>query len=293
MVLSTLWLVSMLSRHPWHRYLGHSCFQESQLRTWFSHSLPPLLVCQSTQRSKCNSSLIFNTHEPLLTCHVQWYKDSSCSQTSDLDSIPSFHQEHALQPRFLVLQLDQFSTRSWWIRLFATSAIFSSILRERTYGLARTSSRSILKLLRGEVSEISYLVPAEHITWSRLAWLLDLLLLFHSGSRIGTFPNFSWIASKPQLLLSGWVGSAPELTPLSYHIWYSVSSVRLICEESRPVFFAKWNMIVTAAIGGGVQIIVFILTFTVFGGGGKAHPFPEWWGNNFSGNVDRCEYTKR
>jgi hypothetical protein len=49
-------------------------------------------------------------------------------------------------------------------------------------------------------------------------------------------------------------------------------------------------MIVTAAIAGGVQIIIFILTFAVFGGSGEAHSFPIWWGNQIDANVDRCEY---
>ena len=36
---------------------------------------------------------------------------------------------------------------------------------------------------------------------------------------------------------------------------------------------------------GGTQVIVFILTFAVDGGSGKAVTFPAYWGNNFqSGN---------
>jgi hypothetical protein len=41
-----------------------------------------------------------------------------------------------------------------------------------------------------------------------------------------------------------------------------------------PVFFVKYNYIVSAALDGGTQVMVFILTFAVFGGSGKAHPFP-------------------
>jgi uncharacterized membrane protein YvlD (DUF360 family) len=89
----------------------------------------------------------------------------------------------------------------------------------------------------------------------------------------------------------GWLCAGINTPILPYFVFGVFSQAYL--RRKHPVFFAKWNMIVTAAIGGGVQIIVFILTFTVFGGGGKAHPFPEWWGNNLSGNVDRCEYVKR
>jgi len=45
-------------------------------------------------------------------------------------------------------------------------------------------------------------------------------------------------------------------------------------------------MIVTAAIGGGVRIIVLNLSFAVFGGSGETHKFPLWWGNNIEGEVD-------
>ncbi|ROV97875.1 hypothetical protein VSDG_04884 [Cytospora chrysosperma] len=59
----------------------------------------------------------------------------------------------------------------------------------------------------------------------------------------------------------------------------------------KAVLFAKWHLTTVAAIAGGTSIIVFILTFAVSGGAGVSRPFPEWWGNNLSGNVDHCKYT--
>lgn len=50
--------------------------------------------------------------------------------------------------------------------------------------------------------------------------------------------------------------------------------------ENRPQFFVKYNYIVSAALDGGTQVIIFILTFAVFGGSGKAVEFPAWAGNN-------------
>lgn len=41
-----------------------------------------------------------------------------------------------------------------------------------------------------------------------------------------------------------------------------------------PRYFTKYNYIVSAALDGGTQVCVFILTFAVFGGSGKSHPFP-------------------
>jgi len=58
----------------------------------------------------------------------------------------------------------------------------------------------------------------------------------------------------------------------------------------RPKYFVKWNYLVSAALDGGTQVILFILTFAVNGGSGTARPFPSWWGNHVD-NVDRCMYN--
>lgn len=86
----------------------------------------------------------------------------------------------------------------------------------------------------------------------------------------------------------GWLSVGINSSLLPYFVFGLFSQYYL--RKYRAVLFAKYNLIVTAAIGGGVQIIVFILTFAVFGGSGEAHNFPEWWGNNLDGNVDRCLY---
>ncbi|KIK55154.1 hypothetical protein GYMLUDRAFT_76698 [Collybiopsis luxurians FD-317 M1] len=55
-----------------------------------------------------------------------------------------------------------------------------------------------------------------------------------------------------------------------------------------PAFFARNNYIVAAALDGGTQVMVFILSFAVQGAAGTAHLFPQWWGANQNGNYDRC-----
>ncbi|OKL61431.1 hypothetical protein UA08_03142 [Talaromyces atroroseus] len=57
-----------------------------------------------------------------------------------------------------------------------------------------------------------------------------------------------------------------------------------------PQFFVKWNYLISAALDGGTQIMVFILTFAVAGGSGTAHPFPYWAGNPdlSKHNTDYC-----
>ncbi|KAJ6508507.1 OPT oligopeptide transporter [Mycena sanguinolenta] len=44
----------------------------------------------------------------------------------------------------------------------------------------------------------------------------------------------------------------------------------------RPNWFAKYNYILSAALDGGSQVILFILSFAVFGASGNAIPFPSW-----------------
>ncbi|KAN0076946.1 OPT oligopeptide transporter domain containing protein [Tylopilus felleus] len=57
-----------------------------------------------------------------------------------------------------------------------------------------------------------------------------------------------------------------------------------------PAWFQKYNYIVGAALDGGTQVMVFILSFAVQGAAGTSHLFPSWWGANQGGNYDRCLY---
>lgn len=54
-----------------------------------------------------------------------------------------------------------------------------------------------------------------------------------------------------------------------------------------PKIYNKYNYLIGAALDGGSQIVIFILSFAVFGASGTGHPFPTWWGNP-SGNPDHC-----
>lgn len=57
-----------------------------------------------------------------------------------------------------------------------------------------------------------------------------------------------------------------------------------------PQWFVKYNYLVSAALDGGTQVMVFILTFAVAGGSGVAHPMPNWAGYP-EGNIDYCAYN--
>lgn len=54
-----------------------------------------------------------------------------------------------------------------------------------------------------------------------------------------------------------------------------------------PRIYNKYNYLIGAALDGGSQIVIFILSFAVFGASGQNHPFPTWWGNP-TGNPDHC-----
>ncbi|KAH9890519.1 oligopeptide transporter [Cubamyces lactineus] len=55
-----------------------------------------------------------------------------------------------------------------------------------------------------------------------------------------------------------------------------------------PGWYKKYNFILGGALDGGAQVMIFILSFAVFGASGTPRPFPAWWGNPARGNVDYC-----
>ncbi|KAG8217851.1 OPT oligopeptide transporter [Butyriboletus roseoflavus] len=59
-----------------------------------------------------------------------------------------------------------------------------------------------------------------------------------------------------------------------------------------PRWFQTHNYLVSAALDGGTQVMVFILSFAVQGAPGTARPFPAWWGANQGGNYDHCLYLQ-
>lgn len=58
-----------------------------------------------------------------------------------------------------------------------------------------------------------------------------------------------------------------------------------------PNKFVKYNYLVSAALDGGTSVIIFILSFAIFGAAGNTIYFPNYWGNNEFGNYDRCAYV--
>jgi hypothetical protein len=44
----------------------------------------------------------------------------------------------------------------------------------------------------------------------------------------------------------------------------------------RATWFRKYNFLLSAALDGGTQIMIFVYTFAVGGGSGTVRAFPEW-----------------
>ncbi|KAJ6631858.1 peptide transporter MTD1 [Mycena sp. CBHHK59/15] len=56
----------------------------------------------------------------------------------------------------------------------------------------------------------------------------------------------------------------------------------------RPRWFRKYNFLLSAALDGGTQVMVFVFTFAVGGGSGKVSNMPNW-ALNPVGNPDYCQ----
>ncbi|KAF8588166.1 OPT superfamily oligopeptide transporter [Ramaria rubella] len=62
-----------------------------------------------------------------------------------------------------------------------------------------------------------------------------------------------------------------------------------------PGWYRKYNFLLGGALDGGVQVLIFILTFAVFGASGVSRPFPTWWGNpdiSSASAVNNLDYCK-
>ncbi|KAI9508128.1 oligopeptide transporter [Russula earlei] len=58
--------------------------------------------------------------------------------------------------------------------------------------------------------------------------------------------------------------------------------------QYHPGWYRKYNYILGGALDGGAQLMIFVLTFAVFGASGVSRPFPHWAGNPAHGNADYC-----
>ncbi|KAF5311075.1 hypothetical protein D9619_007886 [Psilocybe cf. subviscida] len=63
---------------------------------------------------------------------------------------------------------------------------------------------------------------------------------------------------------------------------------QLWLRRQHPGWYKKYNYILGGALDGGAQVMIFVLSFAVFGASGAEKPFPAWAGNPAVGNIDYC-----
>ncbi|KAL4789766.1 OPT superfamily oligopeptide transporter [Aspergillus venezuelensis] len=76
---------------------------------------------------------------------------------------------------------------------------------------------------------------------------------------------------------TSWVGSSIAVGVFS-QFWL---------RRRMPRIYNEYNYLIGAALDGGSQLTIFVLSFAVLGASGTERPFPTWWGNP-AGNPDHC-----
>jgi len=84
----------------------------------------------------------------------------------------------------------------------------------------------------------------------------------------------------------GWLVTGINSSLISYFLVAFWSQYYL--RRWKPEWFLKFNYVLCAGLDGGTQVIMFIMTFALFGASGNPVPFPNYWGNNGDGNIDYC-----
>lgn len=125
--------------------------------------------------------------------------------------------------------------------------------------------------------------------WVTLAYLIGFIVPvpFWIIYRYTKIRFFEYINLSIILWYMGWLFVGINSSILSYFAIGFFGQFYL--RRYKPEWFVKWNYLISAALDGGTQVLVFILSFAVFGGSGEAHNFPIWAGNN--GGVPNGMYT--
>lgn len=110
--------------------------------------------------------------------------------------------------------------------------------------------------------------------WVTISFVLGFFVPFPFWIAYRYWPKkiFAYINLSIILWYMGWLFVGINASILSY---FSIGFfAQWWLRKYHPRLFTKYNYIVSAALDGGTQVCVFILTFAIFGGGGKSHSFP-------------------
>jgi hypothetical protein len=111
-------------------------------------------------------------------------------------------------------------------------------------------------------------------------------------------PVLHWVANKLYPPLKGYPINTPFIAlyaGLNYvgntsWVWSSILVgvfSQFYLRRRLPRIYNEYNYLIGAALDGGSQIVIFVLSFAVLGASGKNVPFPTYFGNP-TGNPDHC-----
>ncbi|TKX22903.1 glutathione transporter-like protein [Elsinoe australis] len=143
---------------------------------------------------------------------------------------------------------------------------------------------------------------SQALTWSMSRQIYGAggrYLIVPLGLVIGlALPVVHWALSKAYPRLKKWPINTAIIASFAGQYYYGNTSwiwssiavgvfSQVWLRRKKPQIYNKYNYLIGAALDGGSQIVIFLLSFAVFGASGKSHPFPTWWGNP-DGNPDHC-----
>ncbi|MCJ1411801.1 hypothetical protein MMC19_005893 [Ptychographa xylographoides] len=125
--------------------------------------------------------------------------------------------------------------------------------------------------------------------WVTLAFLVGFVipLPFYFLHRLFPKAGFWYWNTAIITYYIGWLCVGINSSIMSYFAVGFLSQFYM--RKYHPEWFVKYNYILSAAMDGGTQVLVFILTFAVQGGSGAAVIFPTYWGQN-GGNGNGLNY---
>jgi len=140
------------------------------------------------------------------------------------------------------------------------------------------------------IADKMYSIGAQY-QWVTIAFLLGFVVplpFYFAYKYFRPWRVFSYINTSIILWYVGNLFTGINSSFTSFYIVGFISQFYL--RKYKPEWFVKYNYLLSAALDGGTQVMVFIFTFAVFGGSGKSHPFPTWAGNPDTSvhNVDYC-----
>ncbi|OJT06231.1 Oligopeptide transporter 8 [Trametes pubescens] len=127
--------------------------------------------------------------------------------------------------------------------------------------------------------------------WIPLSLVFGMIPTFFQWLLAKRYPTIAGLRTDSIVLpiiyqYAQWMSSGTNSPVMSAIIVGLVSQLWL--RRYHPAWYKKYNFILGGALDGGAQVMIFILSFAVFGASGVPKPFPTWWGNPGVGNVDYC-----